>query len=224
MQEYVSNSLKSRQPIESEGNKSLPQTERPLLNLSELGAIEVKKKSTFRKFKDGFIESEWADVKESLIFDYLLPAAKNTIVDLFQSGIEMIFYGTSGRPARSSFGTKKFTSYNTMYDRNPANKINTNKMTKERTANGYPMYEIVCADRPKAQRVIAALDSAITQYGMVCVGDLYENASDDDNNIQYKSTMTDRKYGWYDINNYSIKPIGGGYYSVTLPDPVPLDL
>lgn len=222
--EYVSNSLKTRKGIEAQDEpKAIPE-DRPKLNLGDIAGVEVKKKSTLRKFKDGFIESDWSDVKESLIFDYLLPAAKSTIVDCFQSAIEMLFYGTTGRPLKST-SRGKFTPYNSMFDRNPLNKVSgSNKMRKERTLSGYSMYEIICADRMKAQRVLAALDRQLAEYGMVSVADLYDNASDDDNDIQYQSNITDHKYGWYDINNYSIRPIRGGYYSITLPDPVPLDL
>lgn len=195
MGEYKSNSHRSRE-IEREEKK----VERVVK-----GQVKSKKKN---KFADTFISEDAASVKEYIIFDVLIPAAKNAISDMVTTGIQMMLYGEV-RGTSKSKGTK--VSYSKYYD----DRRDRDYDRRSRTRSGYDYDEIILESRAEAEEVLNSMDDLLERYGLVSVADLYDL-------VGVTGNYTDNKYGWTNLRHASVQRLRDGYL-LKLPRAIPLD-
>lgn len=195
MSEYKSNSHRSKE-IEREEKK----VERVVK-----GQVKSKKKN---KFADTFISEDAASVKEYIIFDVLIPAAKNAISDMVTTGIQMMLYGEV-RGGSKSKGSK--VSYSKYYD----DRRERDYDRRSRTRSGYDYDEIILESRAEAEEVLNSMDDLLERYGLVSVADLYDL-------VGVTGNYTDNKYGWTNLRNASVQRLRDGYL-LKLPRAIPLD-
>ena len=195
MGEYKSNSHRSRE-IEREEKK----VERVVK-----GQVKSKKKN---KFADTFISEDAASVKDYIIFDVLIPAAKNAISDMVTTGIQMMLYGEV-RGTSKSKGTK--VSYSKYYD----DRRDRDYDRRSRTRSGYDYDEIILESRAEAEEVLNSMDDLLDRYGLVSVADLYDL-------VGITGNYTDNKYGWTSLRHASVQRLRDGYL-LKLPRAIPLD-
>lgn len=195
MGEYKSNSHRSKE-IEREEKK----VER-VVN----GKVKSKKKN---KFADTFISEDAASVKEYIIFDVLIPAAKNAISDMVTTGIQMMLYGEV-RGTGKSKGSK--VSYSKYYD----DRRDRDYDRRSRTRSGYDYDEIILESRAEAEEVLNSMDDLLDRYGLVSVADLYDL-------VGITGNYTDNKYGWTNLRHASVQRLRDGYL-LKLPRAIPLD-
>lgn len=215
--ENYSNSLNERRAIDSEsGFPEIPKKEEEAQKVKTEPIVEtpaiVKKKTGLRRFKEDFIESEISDVKESIFMDIVLPAIKNTISDGIATFVDMMLFGDTGRSRGRQQPGRGRVSYNSMYDSNPRNKIQTSR-SSSRVRVGQ-IDDVILASRVDAERVVRYLQDYIDQYGLVPVSELYDA-------VGYDTSWTDHSYGWDDISGYSISRVRDGFL-LELPIPKPL--
>lgn len=195
MGEYKSNSHRSKE-IEREEKK----VERVVK-----GQVKSKKKN---KFADTFISEDAASVKEYIIFDVLIPAAKNAISDMVTTGIQMMLYGEV-RGGSKSKGSK--VSYSKYYD----DRRDRDYDRRSRTRSGYDYDEIILESRAEAEEVLNSMDDLLERYGLVSVADLYDL-------VGVTGNYTDNKYGWTNLRHASVQRLRDGYL-LKLPRAIPLD-
>lgn len=195
MGEYKSNSHRSKE-IEREEKK----VERVVK-----GQVKSKKKN---KFADTFISEDAASVKEYIIFDVLIPAAKNAISDMVTTGIQMMLYGEV-RGGSKSKGSK--VSYSKYYD----DRRERDYDRRSRTRSGYDYDEIILESRAEAEEVLNSMDDLLERYGLVSVADLYDL-------VGITGNYTDNKYGWTNLRHASVQRLRDGYL-LKLPRAIPLD-
>lgn len=195
MGEYKSNSHRSKE-IEREEKK----VERVVK-----GQVKSKKKN---KFADTFISEDAASVKEYIIFDVLIPAAKNAISDMVTTGIQMMLYGEV-RGGSKSKGSK--VSYSKYYD----DRRERDYDRRSRTRCGYDYDEIILESRAEAEEVLNSMDDLLERYGLVSVADLYDL-------VGVTGNYTDNKYGWTNLRHASVQRLRDGYL-LKLPRAIPLD-
>lgn len=195
MGEYKSNSHRSKE-IEREEKK----VERVVK-----GQVKSKKKN---KFADTFISEDAASVKEYIIFDVLIPAAKNAISDMVTTGIQMMLYGEV-RGTSKSKGSK--VSYSKYYD----DRRDRDYDRRSRTRSGYDYDEIILESRAEAEEVLNSMDDLLERYGLVSVADLYDL-------VGVTGNYTDNKYGWTNLRHASVQRLRDGYL-LKLPRAIPLD-
>lgn len=195
MGEYKSNSHRSKE-IEREEKK----VERVVK-----GQVKSKKKN---KFADTFISEDAASVKEYIIFDVLIPAAKNAISDMVTTGIQMMLYGEV-RGGSKSKGSK--VSYSKYYD----DRRERDYDRRSRTRSGYDYDEIILESRAEAEEVLNSMDDLLERYGLVSVADLYDL-------VGVTGNYTDNKYGWTNLRHASVQRLRDGYL-LKLPRAIPLD-
>lgn len=178
------------------------------------GAAKVREKSLGSKFRDTFLGEEIKDAKGYIIFDVIVPAIKEMIVDTVENAVEMIF-GVGGRTrtrasARSSKGDS--VSYQAYYKSSKDN----SRVTRAEDRSGYGYKEVIMNTRGEAEEVIDILLDALSEYKQVTVADLYDAAN------APVGAWTDNKYGWTDLRGVYPKRVREGYL-IVLPRPVPLD-
>lgn len=179
--------------------------ERPKLEKVVDGTVKVRKKSTARKVAEVFISEELHNVGDSIIFDLLVPAIKNTIVDIVESGIEMLFYG---KTAKGSRRTRNGTTV--LYDQfSKNNGINAPRSTR---GSVYDVADAIFEDRGRAELVLDQLIEYIDRYKEATVHDFYDACGVTTTNYN------DNYYGWKDLHGAIVTRARGGWV-INMPEP-----
>ena len=170
--------------------------------------VKTREKSLGKKFAETFLSDDLNSVKKYALYDVIIPAIKDTIVNIVKDGIEMLFYGTTKSSGSTKYSNATYVSYSGYY-----NGKQSSKTYKQENVPDYN--EIILSSRGDAERVLGDMHDVIGEYGSVTVADLLEMVSLD-------SSFTDWKYGWTDLRGSSVKRVRGGYL-IVLPKPILLD-
>lgn len=196
MAEYKSNSHRSKEQA------ALP--EKKVEKIVNNG-VKTKKKN---KLADVFVTEDIRNVKDYIIMDVLIPAAKKALSDIVTNGIDMILYGETR--SNKSKGSK--VSYSKYYDERDRGRTYERSRT---TRMGYDYDEIILESRGEAEEVLNKMDELLDVYGVVSVADLYDL-------VGINGNYTDNKYGWTNLRAASVQRIRDGYL-LKLPKALPLD-
>lgn len=170
------------------------------------GPVKIRKKSTGRKIAEVFLSDEIPNVGDYLIFDLLVPAIKDTIVNIFTSGIEMLFYGKSAKGGRRRTSNGTVIAYNEF--------SNANRVIAPRSS-GRSVYDVADAifeDRGKAELVLDQMLDYIDRYKEASVHDFYDACGVTSTN--YNDTF----YGWKDLRGAVVTRARGGWV-INMPEP-----
>lgn len=205
MEEFKPNSFKSKEEQAEEPKKVEPVVK---------SKVKGQKKTELRKFKDVFISEDLAGVKDYVIFDVMIPAIRDALVDTLVNAVYMIFTGeskTSRESSKPSSGASRIR-YSRMYD------DGRDRPRVETRRTPYDYDDVIFETKPDAESVLQRMDELIELYGLVSVGDFYELAG-------YKDgTYLDNKYGWVgnELRSASIIRTRDGW-QIKLPRVGPLD-
>jgi hypothetical protein len=172
------------------------------------GEVKRRPKNFFHKASDAFFGESDGSVVDYIIFEVMIPAAKNMISDAISEGINKILFGDSKRTASRGDSRPGYTSYNTVRGSRPEPRMTTRQRAK------HDFSDIIVRTRGEAEDVIEGLRNLISQFEVATVGDMYELAS-------LTSDFTDDKWGWTDLRSASVRPVRDGYL-IVLPKPQPL--
>ena len=179
MTEYKANSHKVREEQKRE-NKEVVERKK----IEPVAKAKTKKKSEIKKFTDVFIAEDVTSVKNYIINDVLIPAAKKAISDIVTNGIDMILYGEArGKDRRRDSGSR--VSYTKYYERDR----DYDRRRERRSVYDYD--DIILDTRREAEDVLNRMDDLIDAYGMVSVADLYDLVGVTGN---YTDNQTSNKY------------------------------
>ena len=175
-----------------------------------------RRKSLRKQFKETFVAGDAKTAIQYVLFDVLLPAAKDMVVDAGSSGLEKLIFGESRRrgSTRPPSGPTGHISYNrysseSRYSSGPQRAISRQARAR------HNFDEIVLDQRAEAEEVIDRLFDLVDRYESASVADLYELVGLD-------SVHTDNKWGWTDLTGAGVSRIRGGYL-LDLPEPEALD-
>lgn len=197
-EDYKSNSHKSKEE---------PRREEKKIEKVATGKVKTKKKSGANKVADVFITEDISNVKDYIIYDVLLPAAKKTISEIVSNGIDMILYGETRSKSRSR-GSK--VSYSKYYE----DRDDDYRRTSRRRAVGYDYEDVILESRREAEEVLNRMEDLIDTYAVVSVADLYDL-------VGISGNYTDNKYGWTNLRTAGIERTRDGYL-IVLPKVKPL--
>lgn len=177
---------------------------------------KVREKGLGGRLADIFLSENASKVKSYIVTDVIIPAIKDTIVNIVQNGVEMLFYGettASPRGKKSDGGT--YVSYNGYY--NSGSKSNTAR-SSDRDRSWHNSRDVLFASRGDAERAKAELIAIFRRYKTASVADLCHLAD-------VESTYMEEKWGWYDLEDRDIhvRSVRGGYYMLELPKPMYLE-
>lgn len=210
--EYPSNSQRANKD-------DPPKQEVKRLEKVTQGEVVRRKKPMHKRFVEKFFGDTVGGVLGYLAIDILVPAAKDTIVELFSSGVERLFYGDMRPPSRRGGrfgGPVGHTAYNRAGATSPYHQSREElRNLSRRGRSSHDFDEIILATRVEAEEVIDRLFDLVSQYNSATVADLYEL-------VGVTPGYTDNKWGWTDIRGAGVTRIKGGYL-LDLPRPEPLD-
>ena len=212
MENYTPNSHKYKAE-QREKEKSAAE-ERKKVEKVTSGVVKVKKKSETRKFLDNLMGDQVQDIKSSIKNDYIIPAIRNTIWDVFTNTLDMILFGGSGGGRSRRRSTSDKISYRSFYDdrRSDSRRYDDRR---DRSRSGFDYDELVLETRGEAQAVLNAMDAMMDEYKIVSVADMYDL-------IGETCPYTAYKYGWTNIRNAEIVRVHDGYI-IRMPKAMPID-
>lgn len=172
------------------------------------GPVKKSKPSFIKKAaKAIFSDVSGEDLRGEIIFDYLVPAIKDTVVDIIKMTTEAIFYGTAA-PRKKSGGSKPYkVSYSDYYEKD--------KKPVQSRFSSYHFDEITLNSRGDAEQVLDNMIDLTREYGQASIGDFCDLVGVDNN-------FTDYKYGWTDLTRTTISRTRDGYI-INFPTPGKLD-
>lgn len=180
------------------------------------GKVSSRKKGLGEKFSETFLSSDLETVKTSVLFDILIPAAKDTISDMTKGLIDGLLYGDrrGSRTYRDRGTSRVYRSYDGYYDDRPRRRSRDEDApfslsSKPRVDN------LIFDTRGDAEEVLSNAIDYIEEYDCITVKELYAYAGK-------KTDYTKDKYGWYDLSSASVERIREGYL-LKLPKPVVID-
>lgn len=201
-------------PPNSESSKHRTPPDKGITPVVTAGAHR-RKKSLRKQFSETFVAGDAKSAVRYVVFEVLLPAAKDMIVEAGSQGIERLIFGDSRRrrgmtvPQSGPTGHVSYNRMGTRYSTGPERTISR----QARASHNFD--EIVLDQRTEAQEVIDRLFDLVSQYDQASVADLYEL-------VGLSSVHTDHKWGWTDLYGAGVSRIRGGYL-LDLPDPQPID-
>lgn len=204
MTDYKANSHKVR---EEQKSKEVVKKD-----IQPVAKAKTKKKSEVKKFADVFIAEDITSVKDYIVNDVLIPAAKKAISDIITNGVDMILYGEAkGRDRRRDGGSR--VSYTKYYERDRDRDRDYDRSRTRRSVYDYD--DIILDTRGEAEDVLNRMDDLVDAYGMVSVADLYDL-------VGISGNYTDNKYGWTNLRNAEVRRTRDGYL-LKLPKALPFD-
>lgn len=200
MNEYKGNSHRSKEEASTEVM--------PVKKVERVATGKTRKKNEVRKFADAFISEDVHSVKDYIIQEVLLPAAKKAISEMVSSGIDMLLYGETKPKNRSRNDSR--VSYTKYYERERDYERGTRTRVR-----GYDYDDIILDTRREAEEVLDRMQDLIDTYGMVSVADLYDL-------VGINGSYTDNKYGWTRLRDADVQRVRDGYL-LKLPKALPFD-
>lgn len=152
------------------------------------------------------------EIRQRVIFDVLIPTAKEMVWKGFSTALSLALYGDV-RDTRTSAANRERVPYNSMYDQRRRQQVRS------------PLYDFddvlfdgsgdMLKAESDARAVLDELRLYLDEYGFVSVAEFYEFSG-------YQTQHTDNRWGWTDLSGARIIRVRDGYV-VDLPKPRPLE-
>ena len=197
----ASNSYKSKAEKESE-EKAAEAT--PKVNRIANG--KKQKKSIGTRFKETFIEEDSDSVGSYILWDVLIPAAKETIADLVSGSVNMLLFGdsSSSRGSRRGKGKVAFKDYSTKISYKDDDRRQRSGRKSRKFAEDVLIEDTEDESARKiALRIIADMDDMIQDYDRCTLAAYYEMVGCD-------WDYTDKNWGWTSLSGVKPRTVRGG--------------
>lgn len=200
MDNYPSNSRTAKAPEETAEPKKID----PVVT----GEVTRRKKPLGKRFAETFVGGDINTVAGYVIFEVLIPAAKDMMSDAVSQGIDRMLFGETRASSRSRSsrpsGTNGYVSYNRMGANKPSREGLNEFARRPERRSSHDFDEIILATRVEAEEVIDRMFDLVNQYQQATVADMMEL-------VGVTSNHVDHKWGWTDIRGAGVTKIRNGY-------------
>lgn len=195
----------------------VPETEvrTPKFEKSITGTVVERKKPLGKRIAETFTGDDSRSVGHFVLFEVVLPAAKQMIVDAGSQGLERMFYGESNRGRNAPMNRGGGSGYNYNRPTSIRQDIPRQQALSQKSRATHDFRDIVLETRGEAERIRDDLVGAIETYGSTTVSDLYEF-------VGITGSFQDDKWGWYDLRDVRIQRVREGYM-INLPRPAVIE-
>lgn len=176
------------------------------------GKVIKRKKSVGRRLSETFLEDDSQNVMDYIIYDVLIPSAKETLSNVVTNGLEMLLFGEAKGSRTTRDRGKSRVSYQSYYESDDHRPRSRGR--GRRTCHDFD--DIILDSRGEAEEVLSSLVDLIDRYDQVTVGDFYDL-------VGISSSYTDSKWGWDNLAAAYIERARGGGYIIRLPKTIVLD-
>lgn len=189
--------------------------EKPEVQKVVTNPVSQRKAPLGRRVRDQFAGDDAQTVGGYVLFEVLIPAAKNMLVEAGQQALERLFFG-GDRPGRPSAAAPGYTPYGKIFRGQAVVQSNSNARTLSPQSRAtHDFADILFATRVEVDEVVSKLSDLISQYDVATVADLYYL-------VGITPQFTDDNWGWDDIRHAQIRPGRQGYI-LDMPRPIALN-
>lgn len=175
-----------------------------------------KPKGVFETIIDGIILKNISDIKDTFVNEVLIPQTMEWLYGLGTNFLSDVFQTPYDSDRRSSvFSSKKYIKYGDKYE----SSARSRRERRDERIEDVRDYEDISFDsRQDAERVLSRMIANMRKYdGTVTISDLFAFSG-------LKSSWTDEKYGWTNLDKARIyRGRRDGRYYLDLPEPFPID-
>lgn len=165
------------------------------------GGARLKKKSEGSKILNALFGSDDAkSVGSYILYDVLIPAAKDMIFDSVMGGLSMRLFGTDrgySRMPRRTMTNYQGISQKTRVINNPSRPTNRARSVRSKIYND----DIEFDNKAEAYQALDILLSEIEKNGYATIATLYQYC-------QIPSDYVDNNIGWTDLSDVRIRTVG----------------
>lgn len=204
--DYVKSSL------DNTGRESKKQ-DKPKVGKVIKGKAKIKKKSEISKIASTMIVGEVQNIKEYIIYDVIIPVITDTIGQIVQGSIDILFRGevSGGRyRGRPSNGVTR-VAYSSIFDER-----RDDRRRDDRRRNYVAFDDVTFETKADAMEVLDRMDEIVDQYKVVRVADLFEMAGYSGNG------STDHNYGWTSTASATVDRNRHGEWYIKIQRPSPI--
>ena len=176
-----------------------------------------QKKSVFRDVRDEFISEDAPRVGGYILYDVLLPALKDLVLDILHGSIDMTIGGGRGGYSYSRGGrgsSISYTPYNRYYydddrarRRSYRDEPPRRSSRRDRDPSGYTF-----DNEDDARDLLDYLCDYIDRYGEVPVSYFYDRIGE-----TIPGDFTSDDYGWRNLSQAKVMPAGRGQWYINFP-------
>lgn len=212
--ERAKNELRKQKPSQ-ESSENISEMPKKVIK----GKIIKRKKTIGRRFAEAFGAREGQGVFDYILYDIIIPATQEMLVDSIIDGAQMAILGeVRGRRRRdNSYGRSRPYAYdqvsyrdNRRYERG----VDRRDRCDSKDRAGLRDYEDIVFEKNDAEDIISGLIDLIESYGQATVGDLYSLAG-------VTPEYTVGGFGWTNLSRATVRRVRDGYV-LDLPRPIAL--
>lgn len=170
--------------------------------------VTTQKKSIGQKFSEAFLSDESGGVGSYIYNDVLIPALKDTFVDMVEGAINMALYGDTRRRSRGRSSISRTSIERIPYDDRFGS--HSKRRSAPRGRARYEMDNLVFDSRADADTLLDTLTEYLDKYDSVSVGDVFES-------LDIPTQANDFRYGWYELGGAHIRKSRDGGYVLEMP-------
>lgn len=189
-EKYPSNAYRNVQSKARQNDKAKKEDPKPIAKGKE------KKPTIRQRLTDSFLASNGEDIKERVIFDWIIPGIKNILEDI----VHMLLFGDKPDPriTRSRGESRLDGLKYSKYYKDPRQK--EEYIPKPRSRDP----EVFFTTRSEAEDVLTRMFDMVSDYGRVTVKDLYLLSD-------MPTDFAMSNWGWRSLTGSSIVETRGGY-------------
>lgn len=215
VEDFPSNSHKSRMAKPEVQQVAKPEDkDRPEV----VATGKVRKKGLGTRFKEAMFGGE--DIKtvfENVVFEVMIPAAKDMMTDVLMETVSRKFGTSVGRRVSRSVAAHSGPVAYNRFSQTTFRDSSTRPPMGARARRGtYEVEEILFDTRQQAASCLDEMRARLNRYGAVSVMDYYDMVGQTGNHV-------DEKWGWINLSSAGVSNMGREGYMITLPDASPLD-
>ena len=214
-------------PSNSKSSKSAPIRERktrksrveiidpepkPRTNMAPRAQGIRRKKTLAQSVAEAFVGDTTQNVGAHILYEVLLPAAKETIQSMVTTGIEMLLFGEARPKSRDrDRGTR--VSYGSYYK---GERDREDRRPRPTRGDKFDLNDIYFRHGDEADQVLESLQEALEDYEAVTVRDYFDAAGISG------ATWIHEKWGWDDLSRAYCTHTRNGYV-IVFPPPIELE-
>lgn len=195
-EQYPNNSDRAKEKAKADAKKPVKEVTRVTK-----GKVHQRKKPLGRRFAEAFGAQEGQGVIEYILYDIIIPATKNMLLDSISDGVEMALFGevrARRRRPGGGGGQRSRYDYDRVSYRNDDRDRRDMRDRRDRNRANLRDYEDIIFDsKADAEEVISGLVDLIDGYGQATVIDLYDLSGVTPPSDMYNMD----NYGWTNLGS-----------------------
>jgi len=199
-------------PSNKQSKAISPAKDKKVVDKVITGTVKTRRRPLMRRFAETFIAEDSSSVGRYILFEVLIPAAKDLMSDLVKETVDRTLFG-GGRSGRVRAGYRSSTpGGHVSYNRYSSGGSNSPPWRRDDDRPGisrngrraHNFDEIVLDTRAEANEVLDHMYELLSRYEQVTVSDLYDLVGLD-------AKFTDEKWGWRELQGSRAVRVHEGY-------------